>query len=84
MVLISKKWNGKDVEVAVDKSEVLYSCLPGETEENKKKIGIMYEPGISKIKSEALPDKPTCLAGRIYKISLFFYIYFKYVCAIKY
>lgn len=77
MALISKKWNGKDVEVVVAKSEVLYSCLPVETEENKKKLGscvswLRFEPDISKIQSEALPDKPTCLAGRTYKISQFF------------
>ena len=27
---------------------------------------LRFEPDISKIKSETLPDKPTCLAGRIY------------------
>jgi len=37
MALISKRWTGEDVEVVVAKSEVMYSRLPGETEENKKK-----------------------------------------------
>jgi hypothetical protein len=77
MALISEKWNGKDVEVVVAKSEVLYTCLPVETEENKKKLGscvswLGFEPDISKIQSEALPDKPACLAGRTNKISQFF------------
>jgi len=39
MALISKKWNGKDVEMVVAKSEVLYSHLPGETEGKERRGG---------------------------------------------
>jgi hypothetical protein len=65
MALISKKWKAKDVEMVVAKSEVLYSHLPGETEENKKRGGescvswLRFKPDISKIQSEALLDEPT-------------------------
>jgi hypothetical protein len=52
-VSISAKWNGKAVEVAMAKSEVLCSHLPGGTKENKTSGDVSwlrFEPDTSIIK----------------------------------